>query len=97
MNKIICDKRCGGNRCFGPGRYECCSSQCTGGCSGPNKNDCFACAKLRIKSTGECVETCPRVQIPDPITGELVYNPNGMYQYGITCIKSCPSKLILSF
>lgn len=87
---MTCHSRCEGGRCFGPGPYDCCDSQCLGGCDGPSKNDCIACTKLRMKTTGECLETCPRVQIPDPITGELVYNPNGMYQFGITCVKSCP-------
>ncbi len=95
MSKVTCDKRCEGGRCYGPGPYECCNSQCLGGCDGPSKNDCTACTDLRIKTTGECVVTCPRVQIPDPITNELVYNPNGMYQYGITCVKVCPLKTFI--
>ena len=92
MTKVICDKRCEGSRCYGSGALECCHSQCLGGCTGPLKRDCIACTKLRMKTTGECIETCPRVQMLDPITHELVYNPDGMYQYGITCVKSCPRK-----
>lgn len=55
------------------------------------KTQCVACTKLRIKTTGECVETCPRVETFSS-SGELVYNPKGMYQYGITCVKTCPKK-----
>ncbi len=89
LTKIVCNSRCEG-RCYGPGQYDCCNTECLGGCFGPNKNDCFACKNLRIVDTGECVDTCPRIQRVDPLTSDLVYNPNGLYQYGITCVKSCP-------
>ncbi len=83
MTKLICDKRCEG-RCFGPGPYDCCNSQCLAGCNGPSKNDCFACKKLRITKTNECVEACPRIQTSDHIDLELVLNPDGLYQHGLT-------------
>lgn len=94
LTKVICHPRCEG-RCYGPGPFDCCNKQCLGGCMGPNVNDCFACKSLRIAETGECVDSCPRIQMADPQTGELVYNPNGLYQYGITCVKFCPINMFI--
>lgn len=87
----MCDERCE-DRCYGAfqNNYGCCNSQCLGGCTGPTKRDCLACKKLRINDTGECVESCPRISIADSQTGELILNPNGTYQYGITCVRQCP-------
>ncbi len=95
MSKVTCDRRCEGGRCFGPGPYDCCNSQCLGGCDGPSKKDCIACTNLRMKTTGECVDTCPSIYNVNSITSELSYNPNGMYQYGITCVKVCPKKTFI--
>jgi hypothetical protein len=95
VSKVVCHERCGVSRCFGLGKHDCCSPQCSGGCVGPKASDCIGCAKLIIRDTGECVETCPRVQIPDPITNDLIINPNGMYQYGKVCVRKCPSNLFI--
>ena len=77
LTKISCHERCAGGRCFGPGPYDCCSGQCLGGCDGPKDTQCVACTKLRVKTTGECVETCPRVETVSQ-SGELIHNPKGM-------------------
>jgi hypothetical protein len=95
VTKVTCHERCSDLRCYGPGPFDCCNSQCSGGCTGPKKNECLGCSKLIIKETGDCVETCPRIQIPDPITGDLIQNPNGMYQYGTVCLKTCPYNLFI--
>ncbi len=91
---MICDKRCNG-RCFGPGPYDCCNEQCSAGCTGPEKNECTACKNFRIAKTGECVASCPRLQIADPTRHDLIPNPDGMYQYGITCVKICPGNMFV--
>ena len=95
MSKSVCHNRCGGNRCYGNGPFDCCSSQCSGGCYGPANKDCIACSKLTIKDTGVCVETCPRIHTPDPITGDLIENPDGTYQSGINCLKKCENNLFI--
>lgn len=50
-----------------------------------------ACKRFRVQETGECVENCERIEIANPSTGQMEINPNGMYEYSIACVKSCPS------
>lgn len=88
VSRVYCDKRCEG-RCYGPNPFDCCHSECAAGCSGPNRNECYACKKLRIMETGDCVSECPRIKMVD-YNGELTFNPNGMYQHGVTCVRKCP-------
>lgn len=95
MTKVNCHEKCGGQRCYGSGVHDCCSAQCAGGCYGPKSTDCVVCRNLIIKETGECVETCPRITIPDPITGDLILNKNGMYLHGTVCVRKCPSRLFV--
>jgi receptor tyrosine-protein kinase erbB-3 len=95
VSKVVCHESCEGKRCFGLGINECCNPNCLGGCTGPQNTQCTACKKLRIYKTGECVDECPKTYQLDPITNEMVVNPDGLYQYGITCVKTCPGKKIL--
>ncbi|RNA35666.1 Epidermal growth factor receptor, partial [Brachionus plicatilis] len=94
LSLLKCSSSCQG-RCFGTGKYDCCFKECLGGCTGPTSKDCIACKKFRILETGECVDSCPRIKMVDTLTGELVYNQNGMYQYGISCVRSCPKNLFI--
>ena len=41
MNKVTCSEQCGGGRCFGPEPNQCCHPECSGGCDGPSKSDCW--------------------------------------------------------
>ena len=77
----MCHRKCGDGRCFGRGPFDCCDKECAGGCNGPTKKECIVCKNLRIYATGECVETCPRIQVSDPLKREVILNPNGLYQY----------------
>ncbi|CAF0744980.1 unnamed protein product [Brachionus calyciflorus] len=94
LSRVVCDSKCE-DRCYGRGKNECCNKECLGGCDGPSSKDCIACRKFRILETGECVDSCPRIKIIDPITEELTFNPNGMYQFGITCVRNCPKNLFI--
>ncbi len=94
VNKVVCHSRCEG-RCYGNGPFDCCDPECIGGCNGPTRKDCIACKSLRIFKTGECVSSCPKVEMSHPITKELVHNPDGLYQFGIICVKQCPAKFFL--
>ena len=80
MNQVICHSRCEG-RCFGKGPFDCCDRECAAGCNGPTKRDCIVCKNLRVYASGDCVESCPKIQVADPLTRELILNPNGLYQY----------------
>lgn len=88
---MTCHPKCE-ERCFGSGKFDCCNKECIGGCTGPTSKDCVACRKFQNLETGECVDSCPRIKMVDTFTGELVVNPNGMYQFGISCVRSCPGK-----
>lgn len=41
MNKVTCAEQCDGDRCFGPDSNQCCHAQCSAGCDGPSKTDCW--------------------------------------------------------
>lgn len=41
MNMVTCAEQCDGGRCFGPESNQCCHAECSGGCDGPSKTDCW--------------------------------------------------------
>ncbi|XP_053564090.1 receptor tyrosine-protein kinase erbB-3 isoform X2 [Bombina bombina] len=92
LTKTICAEQCNG-RCFGKNPNECCHDECVGGCSGPLDTQCFACR--HFNDSGACVPHCPQPFIYNKLTFQLEPNPNAKYQYGGSCIKSCPHNFVV--
>lgn len=53
---VACPK-CTHNRCTENG--ECCHDYCLGGCTGLSSGNCFACKKVFLENTNQCVTKCP--------------------------------------
>ncbi|KAM4699455.1 receptor tyrosine-protein kinase erbB-3 isoform 2-T2 [Discoglossus pictus] len=92
LTKTICAEQCN-ERCFGKNPNECCHNECAGGCSGPIDTQCFACR--HFNDSGACVPHCPQPHIYNKLTFQLEPNPNAKYQYGGSCIKSCPHNFVV--
>ncbi|CAF1442398.1 unnamed protein product, partial [Didymodactylos carnosus] len=96
--QIQCTKECQTN-CL----YEsltdkkCCHTSCAGGCINNSIFQCNACEKLRIYSTGECVQTCPYnyylvkdtfcVTYAECLSSEFSH---GQYILNSNCVDDCP-------
>uniref|UniRef100_A0A8C2ZDC2 Receptor protein-tyrosine kinase n=1 Tax=Cyclopterus lumpus TaxID=8103 RepID=A0A8C2ZDC2_CYCLU len=96
----VCGKKCWGetdigticfsveNRCKGVLSNDCCHMQCAAGCTGPKDSDCLACR--HFNDSGVCKENCPPPTIYDPVTFQTKPNPNKKFNFGATCVKTCP-------
>lgn len=93
LTRKICHGNCAPkSRCYGSKPNECCSPECAGGCTGPHKNECFACQHVR--DNDECEPSCPKTLIYDKSLMMNVKNPNAKYQFGPNCVKECPSFML---
>ncbi|XP_035000975.1 receptor tyrosine-protein kinase erbB-2 isoform X2 [Hippoglossus stenolepis] len=86
LTRINCASGC--QRCKGPLPNDCCHMQCAAGCTGPKDSDCLACRHLN--DSGVCRRNCPAPTIYDPISYHSKPNPNRKFNFGATCIKTCP-------
>ncbi|XP_067343697.1 receptor tyrosine-protein kinase erbB-2 isoform X1 [Channa argus] len=86
LTRINCASGC--QRCKGPLANDCCHMQCAAGCTGPKDSDCLACR--HFNDSGVCKENCPAPNIYDPSTFQTKPNPNKKFNFGATCVKTCP-------
>ncbi|XP_034070469.1 receptor tyrosine-protein kinase erbB-2 isoform X2 [Gymnodraco acuticeps] len=86
LTQINCAFGC--QRCKGPKPHDCCHTQCAAGCTGPKDSDCLACR--HFNDSGVCKENCPPPTIYDPVTFQTKPNPNKKFNFGATCVKTCP-------
>ncbi|KAG8009179.1 Receptor tyrosine-protein kinase erbB-2, partial [Nibea albiflora] len=86
LTHIKCASGC--QRCKGPLSNDCCHMQCAAGCTGPKDSDCLACR--HFNDSGVCKENCPPPTIYDPVTFQTKPNPNKKFNFGATCVKTCP-------
>uniref|UniRef100_A0A4W6CLS4 Receptor protein-tyrosine kinase n=1 Tax=Lates calcarifer TaxID=8187 RepID=A0A4W6CLS4_LATCA len=86
VTRIKCASGC--QRCKGPLPNDCCHMQCAAGCTGPKDSDCLACR--HFNDSGVCKENCPPPTIYDPVTFQTKPNPNKKFNFGATCVKTCP-------
>ncbi|KAM8977527.1 receptor tyrosine-protein kinase erbB-3-like [Pelodytes ibericus] len=92
LTKTICAQQCNG-RCYGRKPTECCHDECAGGCTGSSALQCVACRQFN--NDGACVPHCPLLLIYNQLSNRLEPNPDAKYQYGGTCIKSCPRNFVV--
>uniref|UniRef100_A0A3Q3VZH3 Receptor protein-tyrosine kinase n=1 Tax=Mola mola TaxID=94237 RepID=A0A3Q3VZH3_MOLML len=90
MTLFVTRTKCvsGCQRCKGSLPNDCCHMQCAAGCTGPTNSDCLACR--HFNDSGVCKENCPPPTIYDPVTFQTKPNPNKRFNFGATCIKTCP-------
>ncbi|XP_042333118.1 epidermal growth factor receptor isoform X2 [Sceloporus undulatus] len=93
LTKVDCAAQCSG-RCKGRLPSDCCHTQCAAGCTGPKESDCLACRKFWDDAT--CKESCPPLQVYNPIAYQLENNPDGKYSFGATCVKKCPHNYVVT-
>ncbi|KAK2870318.1 hypothetical protein QQF64_021724 [Cirrhinus molitorella] len=93
LTRLNCAEQCS-RRCKGPKPIDCCSEHCAAGCTGPRPTDCLACRDFQ--DDGTCKDACPRLMLYDPNTHQLVPNPNGKYNFGATCVKTCPYNFVVT-
>ncbi|XP_028286355.1 receptor tyrosine-protein kinase erbB-2 isoform X2 [Parambassis ranga] len=86
LTRLNCASGC--QRCKGPLPNDCCHMQCAAGCTGPKDSDCLACR--HFNDSGVCKENCPPPTIYDPVTFQTKPNPNKKFNFGATCVKTCP-------
>ncbi|XP_061565170.1 receptor tyrosine-protein kinase erbB-2 isoform X1 [Cololabis saira] len=86
LTRSNCTSGC--QRCKGPLPNDCCHRQCAAGCTGPKDSDCLACR--HFNDSGVCKENCPPPTIYDPVTFQTKPNPNKKFNFGATCVKTCP-------
>ncbi|KAK2820365.1 hypothetical protein Q5P01_023324 [Channa striata] len=86
LTHIKCASGC--QRCKGPLPNDCCHMQCAAGCTGPKDSDCLACR--HFNDSGVCKENCPAPTIYDTSTFQTKPNPNKKFNFGATCVKTCP-------
>uniref|UniRef100_A0A3B4VQ85 Receptor protein-tyrosine kinase n=1 Tax=Seriola dumerili TaxID=41447 RepID=A0A3B4VQ85_SERDU len=86
LTRINCASGC--QRCKGLLPNDCCHMQCAAGCTGPKDSDCLACR--HFNDSGVCKENCPPPTIYDPVTFQTKPNPNKKFNFGATCVKTCP-------
>ncbi|XP_066511540.1 epidermal growth factor receptor-like isoform X1 [Hoplias malabaricus] len=93
FTKLTCAEQCSG-RCKGTKPSDCCNEHCASGCTGPRPKDCLACRDFQDEDT--CKDACPPLMLYDPNTHQLAPNPYGKYNYGATCVKSCPHNYVVT-
>uniref|UniRef100_A0A8C2ZCG0 Receptor protein-tyrosine kinase n=1 Tax=Cyclopterus lumpus TaxID=8103 RepID=A0A8C2ZCG0_CYCLU len=86
LTRLPCAIGC--QRCKGVLSNDCCHMQCAAGCTGPKDSDCLACR--HFNDSGVCKENCPPPTIYDPVTFQTKPNPNKKFNFGATCVKTCP-------
>uniref|UniRef100_A0A669F3M5 Receptor protein-tyrosine kinase n=1 Tax=Oreochromis niloticus TaxID=8128 RepID=A0A669F3M5_ORENI len=86
LTRAKCASGC--QRCKGPLPNDCCHLQCAAGCTGPKDSDCLACR--HFNDSGVCKENCPLPTTYDPVTFQSLSNPHGKFNFGATCVKTCP-------
>uniref|UniRef100_A0A3Q3J357 Receptor protein-tyrosine kinase n=1 Tax=Monopterus albus TaxID=43700 RepID=A0A3Q3J357_MONAL len=86
FTRIGCAPGC--QRCKGPLSNDCCHMQCAAGCTGPKDSDCLACR--HFNDSGVCKESCPQPTIYDSNTYQTKPNPNKKFNFGASCVKTCP-------
>uniref|UniRef100_A0A665WXX9 Receptor protein-tyrosine kinase n=1 Tax=Echeneis naucrates TaxID=173247 RepID=A0A665WXX9_ECHNA len=86
LTRINCASGC--QRCKGRLPNDCCHMQCAAGCTGPKDSDCLACR--HFNDSGVCKENCPPPNIYDTVTFQTKPNPNKKFNFGATCVKTCP-------
>ncbi|XP_036411675.1 epidermal growth factor receptor [Colossoma macropomum] len=93
FTKLTCAEQCSG-RCKGPKPSDCCNEHCASGCTGPRPTDCLACRDFQDEDT--CKDACPPLMRYNPNTHQLAPNPDGKYNFGATCVKSCPHNYVVT-
>uniref|UniRef100_A0A8C7IG69 receptor protein-tyrosine kinase n=1 Tax=Oncorhynchus kisutch TaxID=8019 RepID=A0A8C7IG69_ONCKI len=93
MTKLNCAQQCS-KRCKGPSPIDCCNEHCAAGCTGPRPTDCLACRDFQ--DDGMCKDSCPRLLLYDRNLHQLVNNPDGKYNFGATCVKTCPHNYVVT-
>ncbi|XP_077412016.1 epidermal growth factor receptor isoform X2 [Vanacampus margaritifer] len=93
LTKLNCAQQCS-KRCKGPSPIDCCNEHCAAGCTGPRPTDCLACRD--IQDDGVCKDSCPGLMRYDRNQHQLVPNPHGKYNFGATCVKSCPHNYVVT-
>ncbi|XP_061549634.1 epidermal growth factor receptor [Phycodurus eques] len=93
LTKLNCAQQCS-KRCKGPSPSDCCNEHCAAGCTGPRPTDCLACRDFQ--DDGVCKDSCPGLMRYDPNQHQLVPNPLGKYNFGATCVKSCPHNYVVT-
>ncbi|XP_034559685.1 epidermal growth factor receptor isoform X2 [Notolabrus celidotus] len=93
FTKLNCAQQCS-RRCKGPSPSDCCNEHCAAGCTGPRATDCLACRDFQ--DDGVCKDACPGLMRYDPNLHQLVPNPHGKYNFGATCVKSCPHNYVVT-
>uniref|UniRef100_A0A3Q3X0G2 Receptor protein-tyrosine kinase n=1 Tax=Mola mola TaxID=94237 RepID=A0A3Q3X0G2_MOLML len=93
LTKLNCAQQCS-KRCKGPSPSDCCNEHCAAGCTGPRPTDCLACRLFQ--DDGVCKDSCPGLMRYDPNLHQLVPNPHGKYNFGATCVKSCPHNYVVT-
>ncbi|XP_054623190.1 epidermal growth factor receptor [Dunckerocampus dactyliophorus] len=93
LTRLNCAQQCS-KRCKGPSPSDCCNEHCAAGCTGPRPTDCLACRDFQ--DDGVCKDSCPGLMRYDPNLHQLVPNPHGKYNFGATCVKSCPHNYVVT-
>uniref|UniRef100_A0A673BPX2 Receptor protein-tyrosine kinase n=1 Tax=Sphaeramia orbicularis TaxID=375764 RepID=A0A673BPX2_9TELE len=93
VTKLNCAQQCS-KRCRGPSPSDCCNEHCAAGCTGPRPTDCLACRDFQ--DDGVCKDSCPGLMRYDPNLHQLVPNPHGKYNFGATCVKTCPRNYVVT-
>ncbi|CAL8284431.1 unnamed protein product [Merluccius merluccius] len=86
LTHVNCTSGC--LRCKGPQPSDCCHTQCAAGCTGPKDSDCLACR--HFNDSGVCKDSCPPPTIYDTSTFQSKANKNKKFNFGATCVKTCP-------
>uniref|UniRef100_A0A8C4F0Y4 Receptor protein-tyrosine kinase n=1 Tax=Dicentrarchus labrax TaxID=13489 RepID=A0A8C4F0Y4_DICLA len=86
VTRKLCVSGC--QRCKGHQPSDCCHMQCAAGCTGPKDSDCLACR--HFNDSGVCKENCPAPTIYDTVTFQTKPNPDKKFNFGATCVKTCP-------
>eukprot|EP00066_Takifugu_rubripes_P008880 XP_003975413.1 PREDICTED: epidermal growth factor receptor [Takifugu rubripes] len=93
LTKLNCAQQCS-KRCKGTSPIDCCNEHCAAGCTGPRPTDCLACRDFQ--DDGVCKDSCPGLMRYDPNLHQLVPNPHGKYNFGATCVKTCPHNYVVT-
>lgn len=93
LTRLNCAEQCS-RRCKGPKPIDCCNEHCAAGCTGPKPTDCLACRDFQ--DDGTCKDSCPRLMLYNPNAHQLVPNPDGKYNFGARCVKSCPYNFVVT-
>ncbi|XP_035526470.1 epidermal growth factor receptor [Morone saxatilis] len=93
LTKLNCAQQCS-KRCNGTSPSDCCNEHCAAGCTGPRATDCLVCRDFQDE--GVCKDSCPGLMRYDPNLHQLVPNPHGKYNFGATCVKTCPHNYIVT-